>query len=175
MKRKSGMASKAVSTRSGAGAVHRELRATPVDHNPYPVPVVANACDAGSPYVGPLLQAAQKVLQRVDDNDLGLGDSEYLPFIEARRIVHGANDTFVLGHDDPHVVETEGTVPRDFARQLSALGTGMVASPKVRILLDAVARIGEERSRLLGTLRDALDRNDVDAVVRAATLLTGRG
>lgn len=49
------------------------------------------------PYVGPLLTAAQAVLEMFDGH-IGLRDEDYLPVIEARRIRFGLTDGFVAAH-----------------------------------------------------------------------------
>jgi len=49
------------------------------------------------PYVGPLLTAAQAVLEMFDDH-IGLRDEDYLPVLEARRIRFGLSDGFVAAH-----------------------------------------------------------------------------
>ncbi len=49
------------------------------------------------PFAGPLLKAAQAVLE-IFDGDLGINDENSLPVIEARRILYGADDGFVAAH-----------------------------------------------------------------------------
>lgn len=49
------------------------------------------------PFAGPLLKAAQSVLN-IYDGEFGISDEHYLPVIEARRILYGANDGFVVAH-----------------------------------------------------------------------------
>lgn len=51
-----------------------------------------------APITGPLRRAAEQILADAD-GEIGLGDEEALPFIEARRIVFGDDDAFVGAHD----------------------------------------------------------------------------
>jgi hypothetical protein len=67
-----------------------------------------------NPYTGPLLVAAHDVLQRSADN-IGLGDEEFLPFVEARRFLYGDSDSYVAMYD------------RDRFRSLVASGEFAVA------------------------------------------------
>lgn len=135
----------------------------------------ATVMDPENPYCGPLLRAARSVLRQIDAVGLGLGEEDRLAYIEALRIVRGANDSFALGCEPPSVAIPDEPMRRNAIGPLTALGAGVVASSKARVLIDTVTRIAEERSQLLGTLRNAVDRNDVEAVFHAATLLTGRG
>ncbi len=50
------------------------------------------------PFAGPLLTAAQAVLE-VFDGDIGIADNQFWPVVEARRILYGANDGFVAAFD----------------------------------------------------------------------------
>lgn len=50
------------------------------------------------PFAGPLLRAAQEVLE-IFDGHMGLRDDEYLPVVAARRIVFGQKDGFVAAFD----------------------------------------------------------------------------
>jgi hypothetical protein len=86
------------------------------------------------PYTGPLLLAARSVLE-LSDGEIGINDAHYLPVIEARRILYGANDGFVAAFDrhrfaafttpaneNPPVVEAT-EVPLHESSAASQLGT----------------------------------------------------
>jgi len=123
------------------------------------LPAVSCPSDSGAsilrnPYAEPLVHAAHSVLHQFDEN-IGLGDQEFVPFVFARRIASGDQDAFVAIYDaergdSPSLVMKTEQSPMEGS--VSQCQSGTSVCPNAQI--DAITSVnGAERDEIMAGIR----------------------